>query len=192
VLSPSTATWDPRSLFIIHGRGNSAVEFSRHWQPLLDDGWTLIVPQSSQVYDSESWCWDDAELARAEVRQHWEDCRRKRGMDLAGMIVAGASQGGVLAMEAANEAGVPWLSVIPSFPRGYDVSPLMAVPSHTVGAILLGENDPAAARARTVISQLDAGGVRVIVKTMQGAGHELPPDFCDFAAEALRGLLAYG
>ena len=189
VLSPSTATWDPRSLFIIHGRGSTAAEFSRRWQPLLDEGWTLIVPQSSQVYDSAGWCWDDAERARAEINQHWEDCRRKRGMDLEGMIVAGASQGGRLAMEAGNGAGLPWLSVIPSFPMGYDAHPLTAMPTHTAGALLLGELDPAAAGARMVISQLEAGGVRVTVRTMQGAGHELPPDFCTYAAEALRALL---
>jgi hypothetical protein len=189
VLSPASATWEPRSLFIIHGRGATAAEFSRHWQPLLDEGWTLIVPQSSQVYDSEGWCWDNAELAHAEIRQHWEDCRRKRGMDLEGMIVAGASQGGRLAVEAANEAGLRWLSVIPSFPKRYDAGPLTAMPTHTVGAILLGEHDPAMEGALPVISQLESGGVKVIVKTMQGVGHELPDDFCGYAGEALRALL---
>jgi predicted esterase len=105
------------------------------------------------------------------------------------MIVAGASQGGVLAMQAANEAGLPWLSVVPSFPRGYDVGPFTAVPTHTAGAVLLGEHDPAAAGARAVVSQLEAAGVRITVKTMRGAGHELPPDFAAYAAEALRALL---
>ncbi|HTO21622.1 MAG TPA: hypothetical protein VMQ10_04025, partial [Spirochaetia bacterium] len=75
---------------------------------------------SSQVYDSEGWCWDDAETGRAELRAHWDDCQRKRGIPLDGLVVAGVSQGVPLALDLAREAALPWLCVVPTFPRDWD------------------------------------------------------------------------
>ena len=189
VLAPSTATWEPRTLLVIHRRGDTAPGFAAYWRQLVDQGWTLIVPQSSQVYDSAGFCWDDAEQARGELRAHLDDCRRKRGVQMEGMMIAGASQGGRLALELAHEAGVPWLSVIPFFPEGYDVSPLIAVPAHTRGAFLLGEHDPASVNARRVFAALESGGVRAVARTMKDVGHDFPDDFAAQAAEALRGLM---
>jgi predicted esterase len=173
----------------IHRRGDTASSFVAHWRLLVDQGWTLIVPQSSQVYDSAGFCWDDVELARKELRAHLDDCRRKRGIQTDGMIIAGASQGGRLALELAHEAGLPWLSVIPSFPAGYDVSPLIAVPSHTRGAFLLGEHDSANTSSRPVVSALESGGVHVVSRTMKDVGHDFPDDFPVQAASALREIM---
>jgi hypothetical protein len=105
------------------------------------------------------------------------------------MVIAGASQGGRLALELAHEAGVPWLSVIPSFPAGYDVAPFIAVPAHARGAFLLGERDPANSRVRPVISAMESAGIHVFNRTMGDVGHDLPDDFPNHAAEALRALL---
>jgi len=188
VLAPSTATWEPRSLFVIHRRGDTASHFAAHWGQLVNEGWTLIVPQSSQVYDSMGFCWDDMELARQELRNHLDDCRRKRGIETDGMVIAGASQGGRLALELAHESGVPWLCAIPAFPAGYDVAPLIAVPTHTRGAFLLGEHDAASVNARRVITGLESGGVHVVARTMKDVGHDLPDDFPAQVADALRAL----
>ena len=189
VLAPSSATWEPRSLFIIHRRGDTASHFAAHWADLVNEGWTLIVPQSSQVYDSMGFCWDDIDLARQELRNHLDDTRRKRGIETDGMVIAGASQGGRLALELAHEPGVPWLCVIPAFPAGYDVAPLIGVPTHTRGAFLLGEHDAATVNSRRVIRALESGGVHVAARTMKDIGHDLPEDFLRQAADILRALL---
>jgi predicted esterase len=188
VLAPSTATWEPRSLFVIHRRGDTASQFAEHWGELVNEGWTLIVPQSSQVYNSMGFCWDNVDLARQELRNHLDDSRRKRGIDTDGMVIAGASQGGRLALEVAHESGVPWLCAIPSFPAGYDVSPLIAVPTRTRGAFLLGEQDAANVNSRRVITALESGGVHVVARTMKDVGHDLPEDFPVQVADILRAL----
>jgi predicted esterase len=156
----------------------------------VNEGWTLIIPQSSQVYDSMGFCWDDMDLARHELRNHLDDSRRKRGIDTDGMVIAGASQGGRLALELAHESGVPWLCAIPAFPAGYDVAPLIGVPAHTRGAFLLGERDAAGVNARRVIRALESGGVHVMVRTLKDVGHDLPEDFPRQAADILRALSA--
>lgn len=188
VLSPSSALWDQQTLVVLHRRGDSARRTAEYWRPLVDEGWTLVVPQSSQPWDSASWCWDDTEVAHREVRTHIAECRTRRGLDPARMVVAGASQGAPLAAEIANEAGLPWLCVIPTFPSGYDVTGLAAVPRHTRGVFLVGESDPANTRTRPVIEALEAAGALIKTRTMAGTGHELPEDFAVFASEALRSV----
>jgi predicted esterase len=188
VLAPSSATWEPRSLFLIHGRGDTASHFAARWEELVNEGWTLIVPQSSQAYDSMGFCWDDMDQARRELHSHLDDSRRKRGIETDGMVIAGASQGGRLALELAHESAVPWLCVIPSFPPGYDASPMTGVPSRTRGAFLLGERDPAGFGARQVIRALESGGVHVAVSVMKDVGHDLSEDFAALAAGVLHAL----
>ena len=189
VLSPAGATWEQRTLLLLHGKGNTAAEFSPHWEPLLNQGWTLIAAQSSQPYDSGSFCWDDNDRARAEVREILMDCERLRMLSTEGIVIAGASQGARLAVEVAREAGVPWLGVIPLFPPGFDTAPLTGVPGRARGAFLLGENDPANTLSRALITALDRGGVSVRVRVMKGAGHELPDDLAAEAGEMLLELL---
>lgn len=188
VLAPASAIWEQQALLLLHQWGQSARSFAEYWRPLVDEGWTLVAVQSSQPCDSSGFCWDDHDLAQQEIRQHLNDCRRKRGIAPESMIIAGASQGARLALESAHEAGIPWLCVIPSFPTGYDVTSLTAVPLHTRGAFLLGERDPANARTRPVISSLISAGALVEERTMAGIGHELPDDFAVQAGHMLAGL----
>lgn len=191
VLSPSTTLWDQQTVLLLHGRADSARHFAEPWRALVDEGWTLVVPQSSQPWDSESWCWDDEDRARREILTHLDECRMKRGLDPARMVAAGASDGARRAVEIGHEAGIPWLCVIPTFPAGYDAAPLASVPRHTRGVFLIGENDPENVWSRPVLSALQGAGASVEVRTMPGVGHELPPDFAVRASEAL-GLLELG
>ena len=170
VLSPSGALWDQQTLFLLHGRGETARGFTNLWRPLVDEGWTLVVPQSSQPLDSARWCWDDLDAARREVMAHLEDCRTKRGLDPARIVVAGEGQGGRLAAEIAAETGMPWLCVDPEFPRDYDYRLLDSVPGSTRGVFLLST------------TKLPVPGMDV--KTFPGIG----ADFARHASEALRLL----
>jgi predicted esterase len=188
VLSPSSALWDQQTLLVLHDRGDSTRTFAEHWRPLVNEGWTLVIPQSSQAWDSAGWCWDDGVKARGEVLSHVEESRTRRGLDPSRMVVAGVSQGAPLAMEIAGETGMPWLCVIPSFPAGYDVTPLIAVPGHTRGFFLLGEDDPANARTRPLISTLEAAGAQLLTRVMGGAGHELRGDFSKYVSELLSSV----
>ena len=188
VLSPSSALWDQQTLMVLHRRGDSARHFADRWGALVDEGWTLVVPQSSQPWDSAGWCWDDVDRAHREVRAHLEDCRIRRGLDLSRLVIAGASQGAPLAAEIAQEAGLPWLCVIPSFPSGYDAARLAGVPRHTRGAFITGENDPSNAHTRHIIDALQAAGASIATRTMTGVGHELPHDLARHASDALKTI----
>jgi predicted esterase len=188
VLAPSSALWDQQTLLVLHRRGDSARNFADRWGALVDEGWTLVVPQSSQPWDSAGWCWDDVDHAHREVRAQLEDCRTRRGLDLSRLVIAGASQGAPLAAETAQEAGLPWLCVIPSFPSGYDTARLAAVPRHTRGAFITGEKDPSSSHTRRIVEALQAAGASITTRTMEGVGHELPHDLARYASDALKTI----
>jgi hypothetical protein len=189
ILAPATATWAPRSLFLIHRNGDTASGFSRHWRPLVDEGWTLIVPQSSRPCAGAGFCWENTETARQELHDHLEECQRKRGLGADGMIVAGAAEGARLALEIAGEAGLPWLCVTPSLPAPFDARPLTAVPSRTRGAFLLGGDHGGRDHTRALIRDLESSGVDVTIRVMEWARNDLPEDFAHVAAEMLRPLI---
>ena len=187
VLGPSTALWSARTLLAIHGKGNNARDFAEHWRPLVDEGWTLLVPQSSQEYEDGGFCWDDAGLALTELRAHLEKAARQ-GVDLEELVVAGVSQGARFALELARERNRPWLCVVPSFPRDFDVSAWSAGVPLPPGTFILGELDPARLTAQPVISSLQGTGAGVTVRIMEGVGHALPEGFAALASDALEEI----
>lgn len=188
VVAPSSATWGPRSVLFLHWWGGSARDTAARWQRLVDEGWTLVAAQSSQILSPGRFCWDDRELALAEAQHHLSDCRDRRALPLDGMVVAGASQGAAIAMEAAAEAGLPWLAIIPTLGRSFDPSRLLAVPGRTRGAMLLGADDPANPRSLAVAEMLRSGGVEVAVRVVPGVGHDQDAAVIEEAVEALRRL----
>jgi predicted esterase len=105
-----------------------------------------------------------------------------------GLVLAGSSQGAPLALEIAHETGVPWLCVIPGFPAGYDLGPLLGTPASLNGAFLVGEKDPLSARTLRIAEALRSAGAIVRTLVMPGVGHELPEDFSPYAREALISL----
>jgi len=159
VLSPSTTLWDQQTLFVIHGPGEIPHGRIAQWSPLTDEGWTLVFPQ-----------WE----APAQLRTHLEECRTKRGLDPARIVIAGVSEGAPPALELAGEAGLPWLCVSPALPAGYDLTPLTAVPQRTRGAVI----DAAGSRLAAMLR--DAG---VSVKAVA-----LAEPFAVIASEALKAI----
>lgn len=180
---------EPRGvLMAVHWRGDNSVDFLSRFRHLADrEGWILLLPQSSQPVDRGTFGWDDAERGREELSAHWDEFFAMEGRTFPRRIVAGASQGGRLAFELAQRKAVPYLAMIPSFPRGYKPAP-GPTGTFTRGVFLLGEKDPANARTWSVYEELEAAGADVSVRTMKGTGHDFAPDFTGILGEALADL----
>lgn len=88
VLSPSTSLWDQQTLFVVQRPGTRPA--ARHWSPLTDEGWTLVFPQ-----------WETP----ADLRELFDDCHRKRGLDPERIVITGVEAGGSYALALAQETG---------------------------------------------------------------------------------------
>jgi predicted esterase len=188
-IEPETGIDPDKCLLAIHHKGGTARDFASHWEPLAEEGgWTLVIPQSSQVLDSRGYCWDDVELGKKEIVKCIESLDSQYGIKRGKLLIAGASQGGRLAFEIAHEIGAPFLCVIPSFPKGYEGSVRGRKGSGVPGVFMLGERDGANERSRPVIDAHLAGGAWARVRIMKGVGHHLPPDFAAPIAEVLEEI----
>jgi predicted esterase len=188
VLSPASLAVRS-TLVALHQRSQSARAFTRHWAPLVDVGWTLVVPESSQPFGSDTFCWDDHDLALRDIRRQLDECAGRRGISLEGMVIAGASQGAPLALEIGLEEGIPWLCAIPGFPARYRLEPGRAgLARRSRGAFLFGERDPHNGRSRAVIDDLSSAGAELREAVMAGAGHWLSPGFIGHARPLLDWL----
>jgi predicted esterase len=190
-IEPETGIDAERCLIAIHWRGGSAKEFAEYWEPLAEDrGWTLVFPQSSQVYSSTGYCWDDVALAKKELMKCVASLEAQYGIRRERLIVAGASQGARVAFEIALEIGAPYFCVIPSFPEGYDESVRAGKQGRGKSYFVLGERDELNRRSQPVIDALKECGAPPDVRVMKGVGHDLPEGFAALISGDLEELLA--
>jgi len=101
ILSPAATLWDQQTLFVIHGPGELPRELLAAWGPLTDEGWTLVFPQ-----------WETSE----ELRDSFDECRRKHGLDPERIVIAGVADGAPVARELSRETGRPCVCASDSEP----------------------------------------------------------------------------
>ncbi|HKL76211.1 MAG TPA: hypothetical protein VJ881_09110 [Halanaerobiales bacterium] len=77
-------------LIILHGRNGNIKEFSKYWtSSYLRDNYLLAFFQSSQVFGMKSYCWDDVELAKKEVKEQYNNLVQNYEVDTNNVIIAG-------------------------------------------------------------------------------------------------------
>jgi len=92
---------EENKLFIaIRFRGSNAEEFEEYFKKsVLKRGYMLAVPQSSQISTLNKFCWDNQEIAKKEISNHYNEINNKYRLDEKETIIAGASRGGGLSLE---------------------------------------------------------------------------------------------
>ena len=185
----------PPLLLALHSRGATAPAFARNWESAADGGVVVAVPQSSQMCASDQYCWDDEAKAAVEVEQAYarlaEECR----FDPDRVILAGASQGGRLAIKAALK-GEPFRSrgFIVVVPALRDISEftvhLSAASSRGVrGYMVVGDKDRFYKGACDLRDAMQVNGFACAMDVRPGMGHSFPKDFGETLPRALEFVL---
>ena len=65
------------------------------WSKILDTGYAMLLPQSSQLMGEEQYCWDDYDLSVQEITAHYQQFAEQYQVQENTLILAGSSQGGV-------------------------------------------------------------------------------------------------
>ena len=151
VIGPSTTAWSARTLLVIHGDGETASSAAKEWRSLVDEGWTLLIP--------EDFRWTDARKAMEELSLHMEKARCQ-GVETDDIVVAGVRDGAPAALSFAMQSGLPWLCVFPRFPMDYSITAGTATGS--AGVILLDEQDDSEALRRVLFQFTDPASFHII------------------------------
>jgi acetyl esterase/lipase len=148
------------------------------------------------VESEDGFGWTDRERARKELAAHWEKLKSEKRVDPKRVIIAGASQGGALAMELAL-SGEPipvlgFIAVVPAIrdPRGLAELAKGAAKRGVRGMVITGEYDHFRSTAEAFYTYAQEAGLRCTLEVVPGLGHDFPDGFPSTLDKALRFLLA--
>jgi predicted esterase len=177
------------TLIALHGNNSNAEKTAEKWTSIVDDGWLVAVPQSSQISGPNQYVWNDMDTSIAEVKAHYTALKEHDIMEDQ-VFVGGFSMGGALALRLALDNAIPargYILVATFLPEvnTLDVSNLSA---DVRFYIFVGEKeDFSLDNTQKLVEMLRANGNAVHFEIRPEVAHEYPPDF----AETLRGMLNF-
>jgi predicted esterase len=191
---PGGSTKESPLIVALHWAGGNAEDFADYWQAALEEGWLVALPQSSQICYEDGFWWEDREKDRREVLDAFKQVQQDYAFDSGKVVLAGASQGGTLAIELA--LGViscrGFLAVVPGLREGSLerlISLLDAAGKDLRGWIITGEKDCCVNLVRRFHGEALKRGLCCELIVEPGMGHEFPEDFDAKLSQALAFLL---
>jgi len=186
----------PPLLLCLHGASAGLEQFAPYLEPAAAAGWLAVAAESSQPAGPDTRHWDDPERAFSDLGGFLNQVRAAgHGFDPGRVVLAGFSQGGLLAVDAAlGRRPFPVQAVVgvcPSFPRPARLIELIQREKlpRLRGAFLVGEDDrPYRAGAEQVHEALVQAGHEVALQLLPGVGHEFPADFAERLPKLLTRL----
>jgi predicted esterase len=183
----------PPLMLALHWYTGTGPEFIERFRSAADDlGFLLASAQSSQMCAKGQYCWDDQALGEAEVTQALAGLRASHRFDADRIVLAGASQGGRLAITMS--LALPLCGFIAVVPAIRSVEPFAphirsAAERGVKGYIITGERDHFLAGAEDLQRFLDSIGVPCRTEVVAGMPHTFPKDFPERLARAARFVI---
>lgn len=184
----------PPLVIALHWRGRSSDDFAEQFEPVVRLGAVLALPRSSQRIGPDAFAWDDRETAERELRAAFDTITRTVRFDPVQIILAGASQGGSLAISLALRGDlIPargFLAVVPAVGKVDGFQHLLepAARRGVRGWLLTGERDPGRANIERFHERCRAAGLPCHLTVVPGLEHDFPLDFADRLPAALAYL----
>ena len=181
----------PRSLLLaLHGNAGNLSGTLGPWRGVVDQGWLLVLPQSSQAIDENAFVWDDWDKAAAEIQEHYVSLTHRYAIGER-VIVGGFSMGGGLAIWLTLSRIIRahgFVVLAPYVPDIEKLEPLLerARADGVHGYIIVGERDNGCLEiAHKLNALLNVNGIPCQLELRPGLGHTYPPDFDQSLEKAL-------
>lgn len=181
-------------IFSLHWRGSDVNDFAPYWydDELLHE-YILGFPQSSQIYGVNSYCWDKRDVALNDISTTFRDFKEKYNMEQ--IIIAGASQGGNLAIELSlNDnllATKGFIAVIPAIRDIESIEKLIQTKkvANLKGCIITGDKDPFYKKTIELMPIFEKYDIKCKLIVKEGLGHLFPDDFTKLLSEAVQYIV---
>lgn len=182
-------------IFSLHWRGSNVDDFAPYW---LDTNtlkeYYFGFPQSSQVYGYNAYKWDHPEIATKDILYTFEQFKGQSNAK--NVILAGASQGGKLAIEFSINKNVDvtgFIAVIPAiqdlsqFEKHLKENPVSGIK----GCIITGDEDYFYEKTVELTQLFKKYNLPCKFIVKEGLGHFFPADFTNLLKEAVDYILDY-
>jgi len=179
-------------LVALHWKGGNAQEFCEYWKPVLKRGYILLVPQSSQLYSSDEYCWDDFEKGKSEVTKHISDVKETHNIIEDNIIIAGASQGAALCLINFVFSDTPFnfrkfIAVIPPIANVKFYASFIESGANrgAKGVIIAGEKDHYFQNTKALYKEMEKANLHCKFVSIPDVSHNFPDNFETYLSEAI-------
>ena len=162
----------------------------------MDQGYTLALPQSSQILFWGGFTWADLDKGRSELSHHLSSIEKEIALEPADIVVAGFSRGAGLALLAAMKGDVtpgglilvaPWLPDLDKWERE-----IISLGRKGIRFwIICGDHDDDCLEgSKRLFTILEKAGANVHLDIVREMDHDFPVDFETRLSKVLRGVPA--
>lgn len=198
--SPSSDS--PPLLFATHGNVSCIENEIGNYRKVVEWGWLLAMPQSSQPWGMEGrYVWGDWDVTEMQLKKYWKILGGQTDFDLNQVVTAGISKGGEVALWLAMSGTIPARGFIAIAPGG----PFLDEPERLIP--LLEKNGEKNLRGYLVVGKQDTYGYESTMKLAAflkdqkidyeldvhpDVGHWFPPNFGQSLHRALDFIIGKG
>lgn len=185
VVVPPAASPDGRAplLLGLHGNAQNASIAAADWAPVTDRGWVLGCAQSTQVFTSDAYMWNDLVRGADDVRRLFATLDTHDAIDPGRIVVGGFSMGGGLAVQLAVSGAIGARGFIVVGPYLPDLEPLRphlaaAAARGLRGYVVMGleESSEGQGIIRGLHAFLNEHGIACELEERPGLEHAFPAD----------------
>ncbi|HAM79216.1 DUF3089 domain-containing protein [Ornithinibacillus bavariensis] len=177
-------------IFSLHMRGTNVQDFAPHWiNGNTKEDYFFGFPQSSQTFGYQSFCWDNPDITERELRETFSEYHALGSAKK--VILAGASQGGKLALELCLPGnpfnGKGFISVIPAIRDTADIEQQLKNIRDTSirGCIITGDKDFFYEKTVELVPILESYQIKCKLIVVEGMGHFIPNNLAELLQEAV-------
>ena len=183
VVPPGASPGKKLPLFIaLHGGGENVEAFRPHWtSPLLEQGFVVAYPQSTQLVAPDGYDWmQDVPRTLRELKDVHAKLVAGYPVDPARVVIGGFSSGGAAALEVIAAGTFPvvgFVSLCPPRPPGLTAEKARAAAARGVrGTLLTTERDGRLADQKEMAEVMRSAGLLVDFVVTPDIGHWYPAD----------------
>jgi predicted esterase len=185
------------AVLALHGNGGNATEALASWRPAAEQGRLLAAIQSSQLFATDQYGWNDQELADKDIAAQLAALAAEHDLDADRTVIAGFSMGAETALRFALSGPVPVCGFVllgpggPGSPDPDSWLPLIrqqrAAGANLRGYLLIGELDDEvpAETHRRLTELLAEHGIPCGFEILPDLAHNYPDNFGPIIRRAL-------
>ncbi|WP_257348705.1 alpha/beta hydrolase [Pseudalkalibacillus decolorationis] len=192
ILQDNSGNDDKKPLmFALHGDQENIHMTEPYWNSIVTEGYTVALPQSSQIQFSDGFDWNDVEKGSNELKEHFESIVNDYKIDRDNIIIGGFSAGCRVALNIIINGKIPakgfvfvapWLPEIEEWKESLD----QLKENDIKGYIIIGDNDGDCFEgANQFASFLNQKSIPHEFKVVDDLDHEYPENFDQLLKEAV-------
>ena len=176
-------------LITLHGDQENIQIIEPYWNSVMEQGFMLALPQSSQIQFSDGYVWDNIERGREELKGHYNKIKVNKPFE--NIIIGGFSAGGKVALHSMLQGEIEvngFIFVAPWLPEMEEWEEMIGIlhDKSIKGYIICGDQDEDCFEGtQQFVKLLKDKNIEHKYKVVPNLNHDYPHNFDELLKEAI-------